>query len=490
MASIEELKNERLNKIKILEDAGINPYPAKIELEGEAISSAKAKEILDGNEPELDKLFLIKGRILTVRGQGKILFADCADEKGKLQAVLKIDVLGEEKIKLFQDVADAGDFFAFSGKLFITSRGEKSLEVHNWQIISKSLLPIPTQHFGLENEEEKIRKRYLDFALNPEKRDLFYKKAKFWNTIRMFLTEKGFLEVETPTIETTTGGAEARPFKTYHNDFDMDVFMRISIGELWQKRLLAAGFEKTFEIGRAYRNEGSSPEHLQEFTNCEFYSAYTDYHDGMKLVRELYIKVAEEVFGKTQFSIRGHDFNLADEWKEIDYATEVKERTDIDIFTADESEMKSKLKELNVKWEGENKERLIDTLWKYCRKQISGPAFLINHPSIVGPLAKPNAGGKTVQMFQPIIAGSEVGRGFSELNDPRIQKANFIKQQELIEGGDEEAMMPDWEFVEMLEHGMPNAFGYGFGERLFSFLAELPIRETQLFPLVKNKKEE
>jgi lysyl-tRNA synthetase class 2 len=487
MAELQGLKEERLRKLKNLQDLGIDCYPAKIGIAGEKISSQMAKEALDKDTEISGKL--IAGRVMTIRGQGKILFIDVSDETGKFQIVLKEDILGEEKIKMFFDNIDGGDFVAFTGKLFMTKRGEKSLEASDWQILTKSLLPMPSTFYGLENEEEAIRKRYLDFALNKEKRDLFYKKAVFWKSVREFLADRGFLEVETPTIETTTGGAEAKPFKTYHNDFDLDVFMRICVGELWQKRLMAASFEKTFEIGKAYRNEGSSPEHLQEFTNCEFYMAYADYKDGMKLVREMYIEIAKKTFGRTRFSIRGHDFELDSEWPEIDYISEIEKRTGINVIEATEKEMKAKLVELGVKWDGDNKERLTDTLWKYCRKQISGPAFLVNHPSIVAPLAKLNADGKTVQQFQPIIAGSEVGRGYSELNDPIRQIENFKQQAELIAKGDEEAMMPDWDFAEMLEHGMPPTFGYGFGERLFAFLAEQPIRETQFFPLVKPKKD-
>lgn len=499
MAELSELRAERLKKLNNLKSIGIDPYPSKILLGGERISSEQAKEILDSqNQKSILNIFakqtsldekIIAGRIMSIRGQGKILFIDVHDQAGKFQVVLKKDIVGEEKIKTFFDNLDSGDFAAFNGKLFLTQKGEKSLEAFDWQILAKSLLPMPSTFYGLENEEEQMRKRYLDFALNKDKRDLFFKKAIFWKSVREFLTERGFLEVETPTIETTTGGAEARPFKTYHNDFDLDVFMRICIGELWQKRLMAANFEKTFEIGKAYRNEGSSPEHLQEFTNCEFYSAYTDFKEGMKMVREMYIEVAKKTFGKTKFNIRGHEFELDSHWPEIDYVEEIKNRTSVDILVATESEMKEKLKSLGVKWDGDNKERLTDTLWKYCRKQITGPAFLVNHPSIVAPLAKLNVGGKTAQQFQPIIAGSEVGRGYSELNDPLQQTENFQKQQKLLASGDEEAMMPDWEFAEMLEHGMPPTFGYGFGERLFSFLAELPIRETQLFPLVKPKTE-
>ncbi len=301
------------------------------------------------------------------------------------------------------------------------------------------------------------------------------------------MKKNGFLEVETPTLETTTGGAEATPFKTHHNDYDLAVYLRISIGELWQKRLMAGGFPKTFEIGRAYRNEGTSPEHSQEFTNMEFYWSFADYHDGMKLVREMYIEIAKEVFGKTQFTSRGFTFDLADEWQEVDYSEEIKKQTGIDIKNSSEKEMMKKLEDLGVKYEGDNRERLTDTLWKYCRKNIAGPAFLVNHPTLVAPLAKSISGTGTVQMFQPIIAGSEVGRGYSELNDPIDQKERFEEQQKLLEKGDSEAMMADMEFVEMLEHGMPPTCGFGFGERLFAILVDKPLRELQTFPLMRPK---
>jgi lysyl-tRNA synthetase class 2 len=326
--------------------------------------------------------------------------------------------------------------------------------------------------------------------MDPELRDIFKKKAKFWQVTRRFLENEGFLEVETPTLETTTGGAEATPFKTHINDYDMDLYLRISVGELWQKRLMAGGFPKTYEIGRAYRNEGTSPEHAQEFTNMEFYWSYADYRDGMDIVVKLYRTLAQEVFGTTKFSVRGHEFDLADEWKLVDYSEEVKRQTGIDISIASDKDITDKLSELKISYDGTNRERLVDTLWKYCRKNISGPVFLVNHPTLVAPLAKSTEGNdKTVQMFQPIIAGSEIGRGYSELNDPIDQRERFENQQKLLDKGDTEAMMPDWEFVEMLEHGMPPTCGFGFGERLFSILAGRPLRECQLFPLVRPKKD-
>ena len=482
--SLEDIRNVRLEKLQKIKAKGIDPYPAK---------SARTHSISEAisNFEDLEKsaqVITIAGRVMSLRGQGAIIFSDIFDGTGKFQALLKKDEMDENIFDFWNEVIDMGDFVEITGPVFATKRGEKTLKVSSWNILTKSLLPLPEKWHGLVDPEERFRKRYLDILSTPEIFDLLIKKAKFWESIRSFLKAKGFLEVETPTLELTTGGAEARPFKTHHNDYDIDVFLRISVGELWQKRLMAAGFPKTFEIGRIYRNEGSSPDHLQEFTNMEFYSAYTDFEQGMKIVEEMYKKIALDVFDTTKFSTRGHDFDLNDEWKRVDYREEILRQTGIDINSSTDDEIREKLKELNVKYEGDNRERLMDTLWKFCRKNISGPAFLMNHPKLIAPLAKASKNSPDfVERFQVILAGSEVGNGYSELNDPIDQRERFEVQKKMTESGDEEAMMADFEFVEMLEHGMPPTCGFGVGERLFSFLADRPIRETQTFPLVKPK---
>ena len=357
-------------------------------------------------------------------------------------------------------------------------------------MLSKSLLPLPEKWHGLQDIEERFRKRYLDILMDPEVKDLLIKKTKFWDTTRNFMKDHGFLEVETPSLEITTGGAEATPFKTYNEDFKLPLYLRISIGELWQKRLMAAGFSKTFEIGRAYRNEGSDANHLQEFTNMEFYWSYANYKDGMALVEELYKKIAQDVFGTMQFETRGHKFDFSGKWGTIDYCETVKKETGIDILNTTYDEVKNKLDKLEIKYDGTTMERMVDTLWKYCRRKISGPVFLIGHPKLVSPLSKSMPkNSELTERFQIIIAGSEVGNGYSELNDPISQAERFEVQQELIKAGDKEAMMPDYEFVEMLEYGMPPTCGFGFGEMLFAFLADKPIRETQMFPLMKPAKD-
>jgi lysyl-tRNA synthetase class 2 len=483
MASIEELRAERLRKLEALTASGTNPYPSVSRRTHELSEIIRSFSSLQESQAQV----IVSGRVMVSRGQGALIFIDLYDGTAKLQAVIKLPESGEEVHQFFTDYVDTGDFIEVTGTLFTTKSGQESVLVNGIGMLSKALLPLPDKYHGIQDDELRLRERYLDILTNPELREMIERKAKFWETVREFLKEKRFLEVETPTIEVTTGGAEARPFATHHHDFDLDVFMRISVGELWQKRLMAAGFPRTYEIGRVYRNEGSSPEHVQEFTNCEFYMAYADYEDGMKLVEELYRKIAVEVFGTTSFSTRGHTFDLADEWKRIDYRDEIMRQTGMDITKATLEELKAKADELKIRYEGVNEERLIDTLWKYCRKNISGPAFLINHPLLVAPLAKKNQDGITAQIFQPILAGSEIGKGYSELNDPLDQRKRFEKQQELLSGGDEEAMMADDSFVEMLEHGMPPTCGFGFGERLFAFLSDKPIREVHTFPLVKPK---
>ncbi len=485
MASLDELRTTRLEKLELLKKAGMDAYPAKVP---RTFCLADARANFDAYEKDAKQVSLC-GRVMAIRGQGAILFVVLDDGKSTFQAVIKKDVLDAALFSLFAEAADIGDIISVTGTFFKTNRGEESLLVSSWTMAAKALLPLPEKWHGLTDPDEKLRKRYLDFVMDPEQREIFKKKAKFWKVTRDFMDEEGFLEVETPTLETTTGGAEATPFKTHHNDYDMDVYLRISVGELWQKRLMAAGFPKTFEIGRVYRNEGSSPEHMQEFTNLEFYWSYADYKDGMALVTRLYRKLAQDVFGTTKFSYKDHSFDLADEWALVDYAEEIKKQTGIDIGSASDADIRAKLDALADKYDGTNRERLVDTLWKYCRKNIAGPAFLVNHPTLVAPLAKSIAGEPSkVQMFQPIIGGSEIGRGYSELNDPIDQRQRFEAQSKLLEGGDTEAMMPDWEFVEMLEHGMPPTCGYGFGERLFAVLMNKPLREVTMFPLMRPKK--
>ncbi len=479
----------RIEKVAKLRKLGFDPYPASVN------KDMLNEHIIKNYDKYEGEAVYLAGRIMSWREHGKLIFSNIQDESGQIQLYIKKDEiekfstkennLGWENLEL----VDLGDFVECYGIVTKTKRGEVSLLVKRMRIITKSVRPLPEKWHGIENQEERYRKRYLDILTNPDVRKMFELKAKFWEVNRQFFRSKGFFEVETPTLEVTTGGAEANPFRTHHKDYDMDVYLRISVGELWQKRLMAAGYEKTFEIGRIYRNEGSSPNHLQEFTNGEFYWAYANYKDGMELVKELYRTIADELFGTMKFRTGEYEWDLSGEWREVDYAQEIKERTGIDIFDTEEKEIEKKLSELGVEYEGQSLERLMDTLWKYCRKQIAGPAFLVNHPKLVSPLAKAVKDNTSkVQRFQPLIAGVEAGNGYSELNDPIDQRERFKVQQELIARGDTEAMMPDWEFVEMLEHGMPPTCGYGWGERLFALMVDRPVREITLFPLMKPDK--
>jgi len=477
---------ERIKKLNALRKAGINPYPNKYERKDLASELHEKYKSLKAEQKTKDKA-KIAGRLMVIRDMGKIAFATLLDSKGTIQIVLQDKETPDKVFDFFKKYLDAGDFVGIEGVIFRTKRGELSVLVKNLELLTKSILPLPEKWYGLKDEEEKLRKRYLDILMNPEIKEMFIRKAKFWQTMRNFLINNGFLEVETPVLENAAGGASATPFKTHHNALNIEVYLRISMGELWQKKLMVAGYEKTFEIGRQFRNEGMDAEHLQDYTQMEFYWAYANYEDGMKLVEELYKTLAKEVYGRTKFKINEHEFDLAKKWEKIDYAETIKKFTKVDIFKAKDKEIEDKLKEIKVEYEKKaGRSTLIDSLWKYCRKKISGPAFLIGTPVEVSPLAKRDSrDGKKVERFQPILAGSEVGNGYSELNDPIDQELRFKEQQQMKDSGDIEAHVHDKEFIEALKYGMPPTCGFGVSERLFSFFEGRPIRETVIFPLMK-----
>jgi len=486
MASLEEIRKVRIEKLNMLLAKGINPYPAKTARE------YSLKEVVDSFE-ELSKKesIVLVGRVMAVRGQGGLIFFNINDGTSLFQGLLKKDEMDAEVFDLFVNTVDVGDFVEISGNLFVTKKGQQTLQVKTWKMLAKSLRPLPDKWDGLQDEEERLRRRYLDIMFNPEVKDLVLKRTKFWNAFREFLNSKDFMEVETPILQNTTGGAEAKPFITHHNALDMEVYMRIS-PELWLKRLMVAGFPKVFEIGRVFRNEGMDAEHLQDYSHLECYEAYSDYNKGMEFVQEMYRFVALKTFDTTKFNIKNFEIDLASKWEVYDYTETIKKMTGVDISTADLEEVEMKLKTLKVVYDrGDafNLTRAIDNLWKYCRRQIAGPGFLVNVPVIMEPLAKRmESNPNLVERFQVILAGSEMGKGFSELNDPIDQMGRFMDQAKLREAGDDEAQMTDGEFVEALEYGMPPTFGLGFSERLFSFLANKPIRDCQIFPLLKPKK--
>ena len=497
MSTIEELRKIRIEKLKKLESAGLLAYSAKTKRTHSIAEALDNFSKLSKSKKEI----VLAGRIMAQRGHGGATFLDINDgsgaasakasaSQGKIQAIIKQDKVGEKGYQFFMDVFDIADFVEVKGILFTTARGEKTIEVQDYKMLSKALLPLPEKWHGICDVEECLRKRYLDIIFHPEVREMIEKRTIFWASIREFLVKKGFLEVETPVLETTPGGADARPFLTHHNALDIDVYLRISMGELWQKRLMVAGFEKTFEIGRQFRNEGMDAEHLQDYSQVEFYWAYADYEQGMKLVEEMYKFVAKETFGKLKFKIRGFDVDFSKKWEKYDYASTISKYTGININEASLPEIEKTLQKLKIDYDknGFNITRAIDNLWKHCRKNISGPGFLINVPAIIEPLAKRmEKNPKLVQRFQVILAGSEMGKGYSELNDPLDQAERFTEQQKLRDKGDEEAQRYDKDFVEALEHGMPPTCGFGVSERLFSFLMDKPARECQIFPLMRPK---
>lgn len=486
--SLEDIKKVRLEKLEKIKAKGFDPYPA------ETHRTHSIKDVLvdfDALVSKEEKITLA-GRVMSLRGQGAIIFFDLFDGSSKFQGILKKEEIGDETFDFWNEVVDVGDFVEATGKVFVTKRGEKTLAVSEWKMLSKSLLPLPDSWFGLKDEEEIFRKRYLDMLLNPEVRATIEKKSIFWNSFRTFLLKRGFLEVETPVLETTTGGADARPFVTHHNALNIDVYLRISAGELWQKKILVGGLPKVFEIGRIFRNEGISHEHAQDYTQLEFYEAFSDYKKGMEMVKELYNYVAKETFGTSEFEIGGVKVNFEGNWEIFDYVKIIKEAFDVDVLDTDEKEVVSKLKSENIAFDEKNinKERGIDALWKVCRKKLVGPGFLINVPVYMEPLAKKSSSdSRVVERFQVILGGSEMGKGFSELNDPLDQAERFDNQEKLREKGDDEAHMKDDSFVEALEYGMPPAFGFGVSERLFSVLSGKTLREAQIFPLMRPKNE-
>lgn len=486
--SLEDIRNVRISKLEKIKEKGLSAYPAQTKCTHTLKEVIRSFEVLESAQTPV----VLAGRLMSMRGQGAIIFSDLFDGTGRFQILFKKDDMAEEDFAWLREVADIGDFIECTGTVFVTKSGQKTLGVKKWQMLSKSLLPLPEKWHGITDEEERLRKRYLDILTNEELATRFRLRSKFWNVIRQYLLEKDFIEVETPVLENTTGGADARPFATHHNALDIDVYLRISAGELWQKRLMVAGLPRTFEIGRIFRNEGMSNEHAQDYTQLEYYMAYGDYRIGMEMTKELYRKIAREVFDKTTFSIRGFEVDFEREWEMYDFCGLIKKHFSIDPLDSSLTieVIEKALKDAQVKFDPKelNVPRGIDMLWKVIRKTLGGPGFLINVPVYLEPLAKRSGEDeRVVERFQVILAGSEMGKGFSELNDPLDQRSRFEEQQAMRDGGDEEAQMADFEYVEALEHGMPPTFGFGVSERLFSFLLDVPIREAQLFPLLKPR---
>ncbi|MBH1956573.1 lysine--tRNA ligase [Candidatus Saccharibacteria bacterium] len=485
MATLQDYRDERLRKLDELKQLGINPYPATSNRTHNAGTILGDFDTLEGEN------VVVAGRIMGIRKFGKLAFIVLRDMSGSIQLFLhapdvaELDVasgiLGMKELPLL----DTGDFIEATGKVIKTKTGEISVGVSSLRLLTKSLRPMPTE---LTNKEERFRRRYIDMNVNQEVRERFIRRSKFWQATRDFLNENGFIEVNVPVLEHTTGGADANPFVTHMDALDQDFYLRIS-HELPLKRLLGAGFEKVYDLGPRFRNENYSDEHLPEHIAMEWYWGYASWRDGMKFQEKLFTHVLEKAFGTLQFTLQGVDVDMSKEWEVWDYATVIKERYGIDVYESSLDEVKKTLIDNNLEVEQtENRSRGIDKLWKNIRKDVVGPVWLINTPKFISPLAKSNPEDeRVVERFQAVIAGSELSNGFSELNDPIDQLNRFVEQQNMRDAGDEEAMMLDIDYVEMLEYGMPPACGLGFSERVFWIFEGVTAREGVPFPQLRTE---
>ncbi len=482
------MRNDRLSKLKKLKELKINVYPSR------SHRTHTVKQVLNNLGQLSEQKITLAGRILAIRHHGQLAFIDLQDASGSIQLYIKVDELSkldpEEQNLGFEqlDLLDTGDFIEASGTMTETKSGEISLLPSEMRILTKALRPLPFGQDLPQDPEYLFRRRYVDLAIHPQRRQLFRRKAAFWKAHRDFLDKRGFIEVEMPVLEHATGGADAAPFETHMNALDEDFYLRIST-ELYQKRLIGGGFEKVYTLGPNFRNEGIDDEHLPEYYQCEWYWAYADYRDNMDLVKDLFRYVAKEVYGSTKFTTRGHTFDLADDWDRISYPDIIKDRFGVDIFDTSNKEMLEIIHENGVELDGAiNRNRLIDNLWKLIRKDVSGPAFLINEPAFMSPLAKSRSDNpRLTERYHVIIAGSENGNGYSELNNPLVQLERFKSQQQQRDKGDDEAHMLDIDFVEMLEFGMPPTSGHGHSERLFWFLEDISAKEGTIFPTLRQK---
>src|SRR3989344_1837309 len=453
MASMEELREVRVQKLKELRRRGIDPYPAHVE---RTFSIADLKSRFDELAASGESV-KVTGRIRAIRSHGVSTFFDTQDGSGQLQVFCEETKLGKDTYSLISELLDIGDFVEVTGTTFVTKQGAPTVNSSNLKIIEKALRPIPEEHFGLKDVEEKLRRRYLDLIVIEATRNLFVRKAQFWKSARSFLEEHSFIEVDTPALEDVPGGADATPFVTHYNALDRDFYLRISL-ELPLKKIIIGGLERIYEIGKIFRNEGTSAEHLQDYLHCEFYWAYADYNDLMGMVENLYKKIIEGTTGELATRYNEGMIEWCVPWPQMDYFELLERHLGIKLDEYDTDKLRSYAKEQDLEIPDEwGRGRIIDYIWKKkVRPHIMQPIFLINHPIEVSPLAKRlESDARRVQRVQVIAAGTELGNGWSELNDPIEQRARFEEQAALREKGDEEAQMMDESFVEALEYGMP-----------------------------------
>jgi len=481
---LDELMKIRRAKLDEIYEQGINPYGERFE------RTHHAQEIIDNFDQLEETETKIAGRIMSFRTHGKASFADLADQSGRIQLYIRVDQIGEEKYEQFSKL-DIGDIIAVHGRIFRTRRGQISVEVYDFMMMAKSLRPLPDKWHGLKDVEIRYRQRYLDLIVNPDVRRVFETRSRIIQALRNYLLDRGFLEVETPMLNVIAGGATARPFITHHNALDMDLYMRIA-PELYLKRLLVGGFEKVFEIGKNFRNEGVSTKHNPEFTSVEVYQAYADASDMMKLTEELVAHIAQEVLGTTEIQFGEHTISLAPPWPRLPMLEAVKQYAGVDLAGLDDAQARQVAQDRGLEVEpnasyAQVLEEFFDT---YVEPNLIQPVFITDHPVEISPLAKRKKDNpQLTERFEPYVVTWEIANGFSELNDPIDQLERFRKQVEKRESGDEEAHMMDEDFVIALEHGMPPAGGLGIGiDRLVMLLTNCrSIRDVILFPHMRPR---
>jgi len=488
VASLEEIRNERLKKITLLKKKGINPYPISTK------RNLAIKEAL-GNFSDLskkNKTLSLVGRVMLLRRQGGLIFFQFNDGSGVIQGLLKKDEIKEEQFSLFSDTVDVGDFLELRGTLFLTKRGEKTLLISQWKMLSKSLRSLPEKWHGLSHVEERFRKRYLDLLMSPEVRERFVLRSRIVSEIRSYLDNEGFLEVETPALQPLYGGASAEPFVTYHNALDVELYLRIS-DELYLKRLLIGGFPKVYEIAKNFRNEGIDATHYPEFSMLEFYESYSDTNLQMVFVEKLFKALVKNLFKKNFIDYEGEKINFKSEFSVVSYYEVLKKYANMpnpENITRDELALKTK--ELGVVvQDGDTVVKILDNIFKkICRPKIIQPTFIVDYPVGAFPLTKKKEGSDTlVDMFQLIIGGIELVKAFSELNDPIEQRKRFLAQEKNKKAGDKDAQNLDEDFIEAMEYGMPPAGGVGIGiDRLTMLFTNMKnIKEVILFPTMRSK---
>lgn len=487
---LNEQMQVRLDKMHKIEEKGLKPFGYRYEF---THRSGDVKENFDALA-EAETEVKLAGRVMAIRGHGKTCFMDMQDKDGRIQVYVRKDVLGEENYALIK-MMDIGDTVGVTGTVFRTHMGEVSIKAAALEMLSKSLRPLPEKWHGLKDVETRYRQRYVDLIVNPDVRDTFVKRSQIIRSVRDVLDGHGFLEVETPILNTIAGGAAARPFISYHNALDMQVYMRIA-PELYLKRLIVGGMDRVYELGRVFRNEGIDNRHNPEFTSVEIYQAFADYRDMMDLTEEVVVKTAEKVLGTTKINYEGTEIELASPWKRISMIDAVKEYAGKDFTNVtDLEEARAMAKELNVEVEATwGIGKIINACFEeYVEDKLIQPTFITGHPKEISPLAKSNPENPEItDRFEAFIYGREICNGFTELNDPIDQRERFLKQVEERANGDEEANMMDEDFVTALEYGLPPTGGLGIGiDRLVMFLTDSStIRDVLFFPTMKPLKGE